>query len=191
MISASVYYDGTIHDSIFVRDNTIAAGANVVAQGKLAGVPDVIIGNNEIGGSYNDHTDYILASAFLNTGGQIEIDYYNVHDNGTAISIGNLQGVYQITKGLTFTTQFATNATNVSGKLYQNTWHTQDSNVVKKSNLHNMLTESRNDNRQYTINNLLNYTTNFGDHGLRGLRRRRERGGEDVGVPELARPHAR
>ncbi|HEY4110596.1 TonB-dependent receptor [Puia sp.] len=92
---------------------------------------------------------------------------YNHQESG--YFIGNLQGNWQITKGLTFTSQFASNATNIYGKLYQNTWHTQDSNVVKKSNLHNMLTESRNDNRQYTINNLLNYATNFGDHGLKVL----------------------
>ncbi|HVW60940.1 MAG TPA: TonB-dependent receptor [Puia sp.] len=92
---------------------------------------------------------------------------YNHQESG--YFIGNLKGVWQITKGLTFTTQFASHATNVYGKLYQNTWHTQDSTVVKKSNLHNMLTESRNDNRDYTINNLLDYSANFGDHGLKVL----------------------
>jgi len=83
--------------------------------------------------------------------------------------IGNLKGVWQIAKGLNFTTQFASHATNVYGKLYQNTWSTRDSSVVKKSNLHNMLTESRNDNRDYTLNNLLDYSTNFGNHSLKAL----------------------
>ncbi|HEY4289238.1 MAG TPA: TonB-dependent receptor [Puia sp.] len=113
--------------------------------------------NGDFGGGTQGNNPLLL----IDRGG------YNHQESG--YFIGNLQGVFQIAKGLTFTTQFATNATNVSGKLYQNTWHTQDSNVVKKSNLHNMLTESRNDNRQYTINNLLNYTTNFGDHGLKVL----------------------
>ncbi|MBS1662193.1 MAG: TonB-dependent receptor [Bacteroidetes bacterium] len=92
---------------------------------------------------------------------------YNHQESG--YFIGNLKGVWQIVKGLTFTTQFASHSTNISGKLYQNTWNTQDSNVVKKSNLHNMLTESRNDNRDYTINNLLDYSKSFGDHGLKVL----------------------
>lgn len=92
---------------------------------------------------------------------------YNHQESG--YFIGNLQGTWHILKGLSLTSQFASNASNTYGKLYENTWHTQDSTVVKKSNLHNQLTESRNDNREYTINNLLNYATNFGDHGLKVL----------------------
>ncbi|MBS1567113.1 MAG: SusC/RagA family TonB-linked outer membrane protein, partial [Bacteroidetes bacterium] len=83
--------------------------------------------------------------------------------------IGNLKGVWQIVKGLNFTTQFSSHVTNTYGKLYQNTWSTHDSTVVKKSNLHNMLTESRNSSRDYTLNNLLEYTKSFGDHGLKVL----------------------
>lgn len=82
---------------------------------------------------------------------------------------GNLQGTWEIFKGLKFTTQFAERATSTYGKLFQNTWSTRDSTTTKKSNLHNMLTESRSDNRQFTLNNLLNYATNFGDHGVKLL----------------------
>jgi len=83
--------------------------------------------------------------------------------------IGNLKGVWQIAKGLNFTTQFASHSTSTYGKLYQNTWATRDSTVVKKSNLHNMLTESRNNSRDFTLNNLLDYSTSFGNHGLKFL----------------------
>lgn len=82
---------------------------------------------------------------------------------------GNLKGVLEIVKGLKFTTQFSARATNVYGKLYQNTWETRDSTLVRKRNTINNLTESRNDNRMYTLNNLLDYATNIRDHGLKFL----------------------
>jgi TonB-linked SusC/RagA family outer membrane protein len=82
---------------------------------------------------------------------------------------GNLKGVWEIVKGLKFTTQFSARATNVYGKLYQNTWETRDSSLVRKRNTINNLTESRSDNRMYTLNNLLDYATNINDHGLKFL----------------------
>lgn len=83
--------------------------------------------------------------------------------------VGNLKGTWEIIKGLRFTTQFAARTTNVYGKLYQNTWETRDSTLVKKRNLHNSLTESRSTIREYTLNNLLDYAVNVGDHGLKFL----------------------
>ena len=82
---------------------------------------------------------------------------------------GNLKGVWEILKGLKFTTQFSARSTNGYGKLYQNTWETRDSTLVRKRNTINNLTESRNDNRMYTLNNLLDYATNFKDHDLKFL----------------------
>jgi TonB-linked SusC/RagA family outer membrane protein len=82
---------------------------------------------------------------------------------------GNLKGTWEIIKGLKFTSQFAARATDGYGKLYQNTWETRDSSLVKKKNTINNLTESRNDNRMYTLNNLLDYSTNIKDHGLKFL----------------------
>lgn len=81
----------------------------------------------------------------------------------------SLKGVWQIAKGLKFTTQLSTRSTNTYGKLYQNTWATHDSTLVKKQNLHNSLTESRNRSRDFTINNLLDYSVDFGDHALKLL----------------------
>jgi TonB-linked SusC/RagA family outer membrane protein len=83
--------------------------------------------------------------------------------------IGNLKGDWEIIKGLKFTTQFAARSTNGYGKLYENTWETRDSTTVKKSNLHNNLTESRSNNREFTLNNLLNYNTSIGDNDLKFL----------------------
>jgi TonB-linked SusC/RagA family outer membrane protein len=83
--------------------------------------------------------------------------------------IGNLKGTWEIVKGLKLTTQFSSRVSSSMGKLYQNTWSTRDSSVVKKSNLHNTLTESRNNSRDYTVNSLLDYSVNFGNHGLKLL----------------------
>ena len=97
------------------------------------------------------------------------IEYGGYNKQSSDYIVGNLKGTWEIIKGLKFTTQFAARTTNVYGKLYQNTWETHDSTLVKKRNLHNNLTESRNDNREYTLNNLLDYATNVGDHGLKFL----------------------
>ncbi len=83
--------------------------------------------------------------------------------------IGSLKGEWEIIRGLKFTTQFAARSTNGYGKLFQNTWETRDSTVVKKRNLINTLTESRSIDREYTLNNLLNYSNNFGDHSVKAL----------------------
>lgn len=83
--------------------------------------------------------------------------------------VGNLKGVWEILKGLKFTTQFSARTTNVYGKLYQNTWEAKDSTVIKKRNLINTLTESRNDNRMFTLNNLIDYATNIKSHGFKFL----------------------
>jgi TonB-linked SusC/RagA family outer membrane protein len=83
--------------------------------------------------------------------------------------IGNIKGTWEIIKGLTFTTQFAARSTSVFGKDYVNTWQTRDSTIAKKTNLHNRLTETRNNTREFTLNNLLNYATVLGDHSLKFL----------------------
>ena len=83
--------------------------------------------------------------------------------------IGNIRGSWEIVKGLTFTTQFALRSTSLFGKDFVNTWQTRDSNVVRKSNLHNKLTETRNNTREYTLNNLLNYSLLLGNHSVKLL----------------------
>jgi TonB-linked SusC/RagA family outer membrane protein len=88
---------------------------------------------------------------------------------GSDYIFGSLKGDWEILRGLKFTTQFAARTTNAFGKLYQNTWETRDSTLVRKRNLINNLTESRNNNREFTLNNLLNYATSFGSHDLKML----------------------
>ncbi len=83
--------------------------------------------------------------------------------------IGVLNGEWKIAKGLKFSTQYAVRNTLNFGKLYQNTWETRDSSTVKRRNLINNLTESRSSVRESTLNNFLNYTADFGNHGVKAL----------------------
>lgn len=82
---------------------------------------------------------------------------------------GSLTGSWEIAKGLRFSTQVAFRTNDVTGKNFVNTWEARDSTVVKKSNLINKDTETRTSLREITVNSLLNYTVNFGDHGLKAL----------------------
>jgi TonB-linked SusC/RagA family outer membrane protein len=97
----------------------------------------------------------------------IEKGGYN--KKATDYIIGSLKGDWEIFKGLRFTTQFAARSINGYGKLFQNTWETRDSTVVKKRNVINSLTESRNIDREYTLNNLLNYSKSLGEHSIKVL----------------------
>lgn len=84
--------------------------------------------------------------------------------------IGNLTGQWEIVKGLKFTTQLAVRSTDFFGKNFVKTWQTRDSTVVRKSNLINKLTERRNNNREITLNSLLNYSTSIADdHSIKAL----------------------
>jgi TonB-linked SusC/RagA family outer membrane protein len=83
--------------------------------------------------------------------------------------LGNIQGKWQIIEGLTFTTQLAIRSTDLTGKTFVNTWQTKDGDVVKRSNLINRLTEKRNNNREITLNHLLNYDATFKDHSVKVL----------------------
>ena len=76
--------------------------------------------------------------------------------------VGNIKGDWEITKGLKFTTQFAGNLTMLTGKNFLNSYEIRDfyhPEIVKKSVPINNLTETRNMVREYTLNNLLNYST--------------------------------
>ena len=97
------------------------------------------------------------------------IDKGGYNSQSSDFIIGNVRGTWEIIKGLKFTTQFATRSTSFAGKLFQNTWETRDSSLVRKRNILNNLTESRNINREFTLNNLLDYNTSIGDHELKFL----------------------
>lgn len=83
--------------------------------------------------------------------------------------LGSLKGEWEILKGLKFSTQVAVRSTDLFGKDFVNTWQTQDSTTVRKRNLINRLTETRNNTREVTVNSLLNYEATFGDHSLKLL----------------------
>lgn len=86
--------------------------------------------------------------------------------------IGNIKGDWEILHGLKFTTQLGAVIDRVIGKDYSNRYKVRDyynPEIITKSVPKNSLTETRNINRQFTINNLLNYSNVFEDHYLNVL----------------------
>jgi TonB-linked SusC/RagA family outer membrane protein len=83
--------------------------------------------------------------------------------------LGSIKGEIELAKGLSFSSQVAVRSIDARTKNYVNTWETRDSTVVKRANLINSLTEARNNFREVTINNLLNYSVNIGDHSIKAL----------------------
>lgn len=82
---------------------------------------------------------------------------------------GNIKGDWEILKGLKFTTQLGARITMTNQKNYQNNYEIRDYYnplIVTKLQALNNLTEIRNDVREFTINNLLNYTTTLVNHSL-------------------------
>ena len=87
--------------------------------------------------------------------------------------LGNVKGDWEIVRGLKFTTQFAGSLTMLAGKNFLNSYEIRDyynPDIVKKSVPINNLTETRNMDREYTLNNLLHYSTTIKeDHDLQAL----------------------
>jgi TonB-linked SusC/RagA family outer membrane protein len=105
-------------------------------------------GNNplmfaEIGGNSNQYNDYLL---------------------------GNVKGEWEILKGLKFSTQFAARMNFLQKKDFTNAYTNLDKITnITKIVANNSLTETRNNLREYTINNLLTYERTFGKHDLKVL----------------------
>ena len=81
-IFASAYYDGTTSPTIYV-----GGLASITSTGAMASVPDIIIGNSTGGGgticpSCSAANDNIIATAFVNNSGNVEIDFYRYRDDG-------------------------------------------------------------------------------------------------------------
>jgi TonB-linked SusC/RagA family outer membrane protein len=97
--------------------------------------------------------------------------------NGTSKTLenyltGNIEGNWEIIKGLKFTTQFGARTTATSGKNYQNKYEIRDyydSTIVRLNVPHNSLTEIRNNVSEITLNSLLNYSNDWGGHNLNVL----------------------
>ncbi|MCE7059367.1 TonB-dependent receptor [Dyadobacter sp. CY343] len=111
----------------------------------------------------------------------ISSDGYNpllsVEKAGTAKMVdeyvlGNFKGELQILKGLTFTSQIGARINLISEKNYSNKYEVRDyynPSIIRKNVPINNLTEARNDVREYTFNNLLNYSTTIGQHAIQAL----------------------
>ena len=85
---------------------------------------------------------------------------------------GNAKGELEIIKGLKFTTQLGVRISWRTGKDYTNSYEVRDyynPAVVLKTQPINSLQESRNFFKELTINNLLNYSKDFGEHSLHVL----------------------
>ena len=86
--------------------------------------------------------------------------------------VGNVKGEWEIIKNLRFTTQFGARINMFASKNYLNSYEIRDyynSDLIKKSVPLNDLTESRDITREYTLNNLLNYSTVFEDNHALGI----------------------
>ena len=80
---------------------------------------------------------------------------------------GNFKGDWEILKGLKFTTQIGARLDRTNGKNYRNRYEVRDyynPDIIAKSVPVNSLTEVRNNVKEFTINNLLNYSTTVGGH---------------------------
>ncbi|AHM63167.1 TonB-dependent receptor plug [Flammeovirgaceae bacterium 311] len=81
--------------------------------------------------------------------------------------LGNVRGEWDIVKGLKFSTQLTARLDRTNGKNYRNRYEVRDyynPDIIAKSVPINSLTEVRNDVREFTINNLLNYSNTIGSH---------------------------
>jgi TonB-linked SusC/RagA family outer membrane protein len=85
---------------------------------------------------------------------------------------GNIKGDWEILKGLKLTTQLGARLIGTNGKNFRNRYEVRDyydPTIVTLSQPQNRLNEIRNNVQEYTINNLLNYSTSIGDHQLNML----------------------
>jgi TonB-linked SusC/RagA family outer membrane protein len=83
---------------------------------------------------------------------------------------GFLKAEFEITEGLTFSTQVAGRGLFTQQKNYTNSYVNTDKNTnITKTIANNSLTEVRNNLREYTINNLLTYEKSVGSHNLKAL----------------------
>ncbi|QIP17100.1 TonB-dependent receptor [Spirosoma aureum] len=83
---------------------------------------------------------------------------------------GYVKGEWEITDGLTFSTQIAGRGFFTQEKNFGNSYVNFDKNAnVTKTVANNTLNEVRNTLREYTLINLLTYERRFGDHNVKAL----------------------
>ena len=84
--------------------------------------------------------------------------------------IGNVRGDWKILPGLKFSTQFGIRARFLQQKDFRNAFTNVDTiTKITRVVANNSLTETRDNLREYTLNNLLTYETNIGEHSLKAL----------------------
>jgi len=98
-VVVGAYYDGSGHERIEAFDNSIGQSYSLPSNGTIASTPDVIIGNWDgvaanCGTCISTATDYIAAVAYVNSSGNIAIDYYDVYDDRTGIVTINATPVH-------------------------------------------------------------------------------------------------
>jgi TonB-linked SusC/RagA family outer membrane protein len=83
---------------------------------------------------------------------------------------GNVKADWEIIRGLTFSTQYGLVYATEYQKNYTNAYTNTDKNTaITKTVSNNSLTEKRDNEREYTWNNLLTYKTSIGRHGISAL----------------------
>lgn len=85
---------------------------------------------------------------------------------------GSFKGEWQILRGLTFSSQLGARFILSTTRNYTNRYEIRDyfnPDIVRKSVPINSLTDAREDIREFTINNLLNYATILGGHTISAL----------------------
>ncbi|MFT3933588.1 MAG: TonB-dependent receptor [Chitinophagaceae bacterium] len=113
-------------------------------------------------GTYGLSTQGNNPLMFTEIGGQTKTrnDYFT----------GSFQGNWEIIKGLSLSSFFSGRAYFTQGKAYTNAYTNKDSITgIVKTVANNSLTETRNNLREYTWNNLLTYQQAFGNHHVKLL----------------------
>ena len=84
--------------------------------------------------------------------------------------VGSIKGEYEILPGLAFSTQYALRYSNTQRKDFSNKYFNRDpvtDRFVQRQV--NTLTEIRRNLKEFTLNSLLQYTGDFGQHGITAL----------------------
>jgi len=109
-IYVSNYYDGSGTEVINIYDPSIGGTASISNTGTIGSIGiDIVIGNwdgvSSCSSCISTATDYIMATSFRNNSGDVEIDYYDVYDDGVStVSVNALTTETSTTSSGTYNT---------------------------------------------------------------------------------------
>jgi len=154
------------------RKITLATNFNYRNQKVIAPVNEGIIYNRMLQLSQFTVPKYPDGTYGISTDGHNPLLY--AENAGTAnrnvdYLTGDIKGEWEILKGLKFSVQLAGRISLTAEKNFTNSYLIMDyfdKTKVRKSQPVNSLTEVRNDEREFTMNNLLNYTKDIGAHSV-------------------------